>query len=169
MFRVGRSPHVLGVQQHFDYYDNEAYTFGNQSVSASFFSKFVTDNGFETKTMIHANGVIMGAAKSDYFNVSGRDYDYGPGVGFKFSAEFGREGRRYFGIAHEEFAIYSINGNKATHYVNFTGLYADVPLRGFLGLKFEYLLYLSESYYQDFPDVSDRSPELRVYFSWDTN
>lgn len=160
--------HVLGVQQHFDYYDNEAYTFGNQSISASFFSKFVTEHGFETKTMIHLNGVIMGASKSDYFNVSGRDYDYGPGVGFKFSAEFGREGRRYLGIAHEEFIIHSINGNRANHYVNFTGLYADVPLRGFLGLKFEYLLYLSERYYKDFPDVSERSPEIRVYFSFDS-
>ena len=30
----------------------------------------------------------------------------------------------------------------------------------------QYILYLGENYYKDYPDVSTRAPEIRLYISW---
>jgi hypothetical protein len=164
--RTERTQHILAAFQHFDYVDNEAFTFGNQAVGASFLSRFVTERGFETRTAVHLNAVVMGAAKSDYFSISGREYDYGPGVGFKFYASFGRDGREYLSLAHASFYIHSVNGNVADHYLQASTARATVPIREFFNFGAEYILYVADRNYRDFPDVYARNPELRAYVSW---
>lgn len=91
---------------------------------------------------------------------------YGPGVGFKFSAGLLYDGRSILSLGHESHYIHSVNGNSVESYVNVTRIKLDLPLRGFAGASLEYLLNASERYYDDFPDVSARSPELRLAFQW---
>ena len=59
-----------------------------------------------------------------------------------------------------------VNGNSVESYVNITRVKLDLPLRDFAGVNLEYLLNVSERKYDDFPDVSARSPELRLSFQW---
>ena len=160
--RSERTQHILAAYQHFDYVDNEAFTYGAQSVGASFLSRFLTDRGFETRTEFHANAIILGASKSDYFSISGREYDYGSGVGYKFNASFGR----YFSLGHSGAYIYSLNGNAARHFLNLSYLRATVPIRDYFVFGSEYVLYLADRRYADYPDVHTRNPELRAYVSW---
>jgi len=56
--RSDRAEHILAAYQHYDYLDNEAFTFGGQSIGASFLSRFMTERGFETRTEFHANAII---------------------------------------------------------------------------------------------------------------
>ena len=162
-----KTHHIVAAFQHFDYFDNEAFTFGGQSLGGSFLSKFKTSSKFELRTELHLNAILLGASRSDYFNISGREYDYGPGLGFKFAAVFSREGRDVLTLANEQSWIHSINCNSADHYVNFTRAKLDFNFKDYVGLGLEYLLYLTEVVYNDLPDVSRRSPELRAYVSWD--
>jgi hypothetical protein len=160
--RSERAQHILAAYQHFDYVDNEAFTYGAQSVGASFLSRFLTDRGFETRTEFHANAIILGASKSDYFSISGREYDYGSGVGYKFNASIGR----YFSLGHSGAYIYSLNGNAAQHFLNLSYLRATIPIRDYFVFGSEYVLYLADRHYADYPDVHTRNPELRAYVSW---
>ncbi len=164
--RSERAQHILAAYQHSDYVDNEAFTYGAQSFGASFLSRFVTERGFETRTEFHTNAIILGASKSDYFSISGREYDYGSGFGYKFNASFGRGGREYFSLGHSGAYIYSLSGNDAQHFLNTTYLRASVPIRDYFVFGSEYVVYLADRRYADYPDVNTRNPELRAYVSW---
>jgi hypothetical protein len=108
----------------------------------------------------------MGANKSDYFSISGREYDYGPGAGYSFRALFGYRGRSILEVGHAGFLIHSINGNEVDHYNTITRLKVDIPLRNWFGLGADYTLYNSERFYKKYEDVSARHPELKLYAAW---
>jgi hypothetical protein len=164
--RTEKSHHMLGSFLHFDYIDNEAYVYGGQSISASYLSTFRASERFAAVTGLHVDYIILGAAKSDYFSLSGREYDYGPGAGYKFGAQFFLGDWEFLSLRHDGYWIHSINGNKADHYVNLTRIRLDYPLKGYFGIGGEYILYLADRNYQDYPDVYARNPELKVYLIW---
>jgi len=164
--RSERSQHILAAYQHSDYLDNEAFTYGAQSFGASLLSRFLTASGFETRTEFHTNAIILGASKSDYFSISGREYDYGSGVGYKFNASFGRGGREYLAVGHAGAYIYSLSGNDAQHFLNTTYLRTSIPIRDYFVFGSDYVVYNANRQYADYDDVHTRNPELRAYVSW---
>ena len=164
--KTARAHHLVGAYQHFDYIDNEAYVFGGQSVGACYLTRFTGHEGVDVRASLHVNAILLGASKSDHFNISGREYDYGPGAGFEFTAVFAHKDRDILTLAHESTYIHSVNGNEVESYSNFTRLRANVPIRSFFGTGLEYLLYHSRRDYAAFPDVDQRSPEMRVYVKW---
>jgi hypothetical protein len=156
--------HIAGAFLHFDYLDNEAYEYGGQSLSASFLSEFRTSERFVAVTDLHLQGIILGATKSDYFSLSGREYDYGPGAGYKLGAGFWLDGREFLALRQEGYWIHSINGNKADHYVTILRAKLEFPIKGFFGGGIEYIHYTADRNYDHFPDVSAKNPELRLHF-----
>ena len=91
VYESDKSHHILSADQHYDYVDNEAVTYGGQSVGTSFYSRFWKGDLFEARTQVGLVAIILGANKSDYFNISGREYDYGPGAAYSFGVEFLRK------------------------------------------------------------------------------
>ena len=131
--------------------------------------KHILSDRFGAATVFHLQYIILGASKSDYFNLSGREYDYGPGVGYKFGAQFRLNKYEFLSLWHEGHLIHSINGNRAEHFVTLTRGKLDYPIRGFIGVGAEYVLYIADRHYQDFEDVHAKNPELRIYFVWKTD
>ncbi len=160
------SHHIIAAFQHFDFISNNAYELGGQSVGASYLSRFETERGLVLRSALHLNVILLGAAKSDYLNFSGREYDYGPGFGFKFEGYFGQNHWQYLTVAHEQYLIHAVNGNKANHLISFSRVKLNVPVADFVGVGAEYILYLADAFYEDYPDVTRRNPELRVYATW---
>lgn len=161
-----KAQHVLSAYQHFDYIDNEAYVFGGQSAGVSYLTRFTGREGIETRAALHMNAILLGATKSDHFSISGREYDYGPGLGFQFQAVVAHQGRDILTLGHESHYVHSVNGNEVESFVNFTQVKFVVPVKSFFGAGFEYLLFHSRRDYAYYPDVDQRSPELRVFVSW---
>jgi hypothetical protein len=159
------SQHILAAYHHYDYVNNRAYQFGGQSIGASLLSRFPSrrENGLELRTRLHLNGMILGATKSDYLSLSGREYDYGPGLGFKFDAGLSRRNVSLFYVSHEQYYIKTINGTDSDHNLSITRARLTVPIWGMYGIGLDYQLYLRESLYTEFADVSQRSPEFRVF------
>ncbi len=160
------SRHVIAGYQHFDYINNNAYEFGGQSVGGAYISRFDTPSGYRLEAELYANAILLGAVQSDYENFSGREYDYGPGAGFKLNISLGRPDWNFFRIEHEQYWISTINGNRADHWVSITQFHFELPLKRYYGIGVDYLLYLSEARYKNFPDTSSRSPEVRFYLCW---
>jgi len=161
-----RSQHLVAAYQHYDYSNTNAYEYGAQSVGASFLSRMQATEKFEMRTALHLNVILMGATKSDYSNISGRSYDYGPGLGFKFSGTFLVSGHPILTLAHDQSWIHSINGTAAEHILSGSRARVDLPLKRGLSLGVDYVLYLADRNYRDFPDVHKRIPELRTALSW---
>jgi len=164
--RTEETQHVLAAVQNFDYYDVDAFTFGGQSFSASLQSRFWSNDRFEVQTSVNLAGIVLGASRSHYFNISGREYDYGPGLGYGFSAMFHHKNKYRLRMKHIAFWIHSLNGTRADHYSSYSEAALDVTIKQYLGIGAQYILYLGENYYKDYPDVSTRAPEIRLYISW---
>lgn len=157
---------VIAGYQDLDYIDNEAYTYGGQSFGVGYQSQFATGARTMLRTGLFANGILLGATKSDYANVSGRDYDYGPGMGCKFVAAMSRNGREVFTLVHESYYIHSVSGNDMDSYVNFSTVRVLAPVKDWLGVGIDYTMYHAERHYALYPDVTTRNPELHAYLAW---
>jgi hypothetical protein len=161
-----RAAHIVAGFHHFDYINNSKIEFGAQSLGAGFLSRYETPSGLELRTELHGNAIILGASESDYRSTSGRDYDYGPGLSAEFVAEFGRDGWRYLRVSHAEYWIHAVNGNIADHHIGNSAIRLNLPIVYNLGLGLEYRLFHAERNYRDYPDVSERHPELRITTTW---
>jgi hypothetical protein len=159
------SQHLLGAYQHYEYVNNNAYEMGGQSLSGSYLSR-IEINTATLLTQFHADGVIMGATKSDYGDFTGRSYSYGPGLGFRFATTLLRSGRPFFTLGHDSHWLFVVNGDDADHYLTYTYARLDLPIQNVFGVGVEYNLYHAERRYHDFPDVIQRSPEIKVFMNW---
>jgi len=166
VYRSERARHILAAYYLFDYYDNESYTFGSQSVAASLLSRFVTTEDVEVRTSLYTKLIILGATKDDYFNISGRQYDYGPGVGVTLEGMLRYHDRDLLSLMQNISVIQSINGNDATHRITMSGAKVSVPLPRLFSLGIEYLYYDAVRDYVDYPDVHEQNAEVRISAMW---
>jgi len=164
--RSDKATHLVTAYQHFDYLDNEAYTYGGMSFGARFQSRFAAQRDISATSTLDVNGILLGATKSDYFNITGREYDYGPGASLKVRAAVGRRGRDIVTLEHMSYFIRSVNGGTTKSWSTLNRVKVDVPLRQFLATGAEMLFFHSDREYKDLPTVHARNPELRVYLSW---
>jgi hypothetical protein len=160
------SKHMIGFTQHFDYFNNNAFELGGQSLAATLLSQMKAGDSFAIRTQLHVNAIVMGGTKSDYESISGRSYDFGPGLGFKFGGTFYYKGHPFLLLSESEFWIHSVNGTAADHVVSMTRARIDVPLTRGLSLGADYVLYRADRNYRDFTDVHERIPELRTGVSF---
>jgi hypothetical protein len=151
---------------HTTYVDNEAYTYGGQSLSASYQRRFGIGNRLEHELEINLEGIILGASKSDYFNLSNREYDYGPGLGLRAYYSLLASDLAAFRALYRGSWIHSINGTVADHWDNYLGFSTSVDIRDWFDLGIDYYYYRSQRYYRDYPDVTAKNPMLQLYFSW---
>ena len=151
---------------HMTYVENEAYTYGGQSLSASYLKRFGIGNRFEHEFEMNFEGIILGASKSDYFNLSNREYDYGPGLGLRAYYTLMASRRGALTAFYRTSWIHSINGTIAEHWDNFLGFTTAVTLRDWFKVGIDYYYYRSQRYYRDYPDVTARNPQLSVYLDW---
>lgn len=166
MMQSESSQHLIGWSQHFDYFNNNAFELGGQSVGGTILSRMRAGKDFEVRTQLNANAVVMGATKSDYENISGREYDFGPGLGYKFGGVFLYKDHPFLILSHAQAWIHSLNGTAADHIVSMSRARIDVPLTQGFSIGADYVLYLADRNYRDFPDVHKRVPELRTGISF---
>jgi len=156
----------INTYAHMTYGDNEAYTYGGQSVSASYLRRFGIGNRLEHELEFNLEYIILGASKSDYFNLSNREYDYGPGLGIRGYYTLIASHRAAFKAFYRGSWIHSINGTASDHLDGFLGFNTAFNIHDWFKLGIEYYYYRSHRYYRDYPNVTAKNPMLQVYFSW---
>ena len=110
--------------------------------------------------------LILGATKTDYPDFTGRNYDYGIGVPYRLGGDFKWRVRPIFLLRHGKVWAETLNGNDALHRIMFTRARLNLPIFQFVGVGAEYFHYPRKSDYLDFPDVTQDTPELRLFLSW---
>jgi hypothetical protein len=162
---------AIGAFQHFDYLDNAAFELGGQSFGAALlYDRHLTDH-WRVALALHANATVMGAVSSEYGFVTGRDYDYGPGLNGKFEAFLAHRGFPMVGLSGELHWVHTMNGLPTNHLARYYLAFAEYPVLGSLSLGAEGILFKRNTYVGnllgiEFPDFSRSAPQLRVYGSW---
>jgi len=158
--------HIVGAFQHFDYINNWNLEFGAQSIGAGFLTRMQTKGGYDLRAAVHANAVLMAGVSSPYSGFTGREYDYGPGVGLHFEASFARNGWPWLSVRHDSYFINTVNGPDSEHLVTVNRVRAIAPLVNDIGLGLEYSFSYVENRYADYPDQKARTPQARIFASW---
>jgi len=152
--------HYLGAFQYYDYFNNRAFEFGGQSVGAGLLSKFDTGEKMRFLTALHVTALLVGGTSSDYVSFSGREYDYGPGVGFRLHAASSAAAGTCWASARSSSGSIPERQRRPPRGQHDRGAGA-VPVRRELAVGLDYTLYLADRYYSDYPDVHERYPIVR--------
>jgi hypothetical protein len=164
----GGTIHTTGAFLHWDYTENEAFTFGGQSMSIGYKVTCFCKKPVQVSWKAHLEGIMLGAAKSDYFNLSGREYDYGPGLGARTGLRFVTGGRPFLSIDYKAAWIKSINGTICNHIMHYGSARIDALLFEHVEMGLEYSLYYVDRFYDksNYFDISSRTPRLKAYITW---
>ena len=159
--------HQLVINQRFDYVNNPAYRFGEQSLEAGLHSRWRTGpSGLRVSTRFTGEVVMLGAIDALDAGAGRRTIDFGPGLGAAVEASVEHNGVAYLSFYNRARYLRSVSGAPADHTILFSGVEVTVPLTDRLGLG----AYVSgdrrRSYYADFPDDVRTYVETRIFARW---
>jgi hypothetical protein len=164
----------FAVMQNFTYWNNRAFEFGSMSFSSALMSRRnLSENSVLT---LHGElqGILLGAVNSEYAFLAEvpnqereREYDYGPGAGARLEGTINVRGTQVLYLGYQINWIHTLNGGDGDHLVHLAAIRAGVPIKGTFGLGADGIVFLRNSLYTQFTDVSQRVPQLRLYAQFD--
>jgi hypothetical protein len=130
----GRHRHELIMNQRYDYNNNPAYQFGQQSLELGIISRWQFPRGFGLRTLFAGDAAVLGAIDAPFAGVGERTYDFGPGVGVTVELVAERNGINYVTLYNRFEYLHTVSGASANHLVFFSGLEIAVPIAYGFGL-----------------------------------
>jgi hypothetical protein len=178
-----RSQHRFFFFQNFDYFENRAYEFGGQSISAAVQSMWEVGEvgGWTLGSSFDAYFMPMGAVNSDFAFIAEvpgvrenyRTYDFGVGIGGRAVFTVDRNGVRVFQARYRATFLHTLNGSvtngsDANHLIHMTQVMARVPIRGAWSFGADLTGFFRDSYYslEELEDTTQRAPQGRLYVTW---
>jgi len=161
----GRNQVALSLA--YDYFNNPAFEYGGESVQLGLVSNIGTPGKvWWGQTSFLFNGVLLGAAKSDYFQSTGaRNYDYGPGLGTILGGRILYRNRLQGTVGYTGLWIHTIDGTQSAHYQDALLIEARYWASRKIGVGLSYTGYTRHSDYRDLPDVDQDARFVRFFVS----
>jgi hypothetical protein len=156
---------LVGLFQHYDYWDNKTFELGTIAFGPGVVSKMPLILNSTLYTSLHV-GVVPLAGNSTMYGPDTsqfRDYNYGGGLGGKAETtlELGQWASATF--VGYYFWIHTYIGHKGDHYMAIIRPRAEFRVINNLRLGFEQLAYYSDRYPSDFHAIHFVQTEQRVY------
>ena len=160
--------HQIVINQRFDYVNNPAYHFGEQSIEAGLVSRWRTGpSGLRINSRVAADIVMLGAIDAwDEFRGSRNYSDFGPGVGAIVEVALERNGTRYLSWYNRVRYLRTVSGAPADHTILFSGFDLTIPVTESFAIGAHVSGDRRKSYFADLDDVERSYTETLVYFSW---
>jgi hypothetical protein len=155
--------HVVSLMQNFDYINNEAYETGGQRLSGALLSDYRLGDGASLATTVQGALLLLWGVSSDYAELVGRDYDFGPGTGLRVEGALNALRTQLVEVSYDLLWQYTLNGVKGHNFIHLLWARASTPIWRTLGAGAEFRLQSRSSVYRDFPDVKRTVPEFRAF------
>ncbi|MCC8197126.1 MAG: hypothetical protein LIP06_00715 [Tannerellaceae bacterium] len=186
----------VGLYQHFDYYDSD--TISDISLKTPY--KFCTPASFggglfyrnETfkrgyiEGAFHLNGILLGAALSDYYRVDERNYNLANGLSTKFSFNYSSFNRKIqIGIHSQTYYMFTwkdypeqmdwenfnpktlnAQGDRSRAQLYHTSFRMDYRLRKNLYLTGDFSSYVRRTYYKYYENVYSSTSEIKLMLTY---
>ena len=147
---TARFRHMLAVNQRYDYVKNPAQSIGGQSVEVGINSRLrLGSRGYGIRAAFFVDGIILGAIDAPGTGVGLRDYDFGPGAGFRWEAAVDRHGARFLSLYGQTEYIHTVSGASADHVVNLSGIDVAIPVTRHFGVAAQTYVFDRRSRYAD--------------------
>jgi hypothetical protein len=160
----GQARHKFLLALDYDFVENEAYRFGQNSIDAGIVSGWGLSDAWSVRTTAALQAVPFGAVSNDI--ISETVYDYGLGAGMYVEAQLLHKRSRTLVLSYENVWLTTIHGRYDSHRVQFATARLRLPVFGRLGLGVDGIVFRSDNYSSTIRNSFQRHPELRVYTSW---
>src|SRR5215203_2826606 len=155
--------HLASVTMNYDYFLNNSFEYGGQSFNFKFLSEWNKKSRTRVTTNVGAGFIALAAVPDDYlYYGEGRNYDYGPGIGYNGGVGLNFNNRFLCSIDFRGGWFRTLNGNKASFYLNSFSTEFRYMTRG----KFSAALGLGHlsliGNYKDYEDVNKSYPYGKV-------
>jgi hypothetical protein len=145
--------HLIGLFQHYDFYNIEIVKLGGSSFCGGIISRFQLSPKVQLTTLAHLGWMVLGASNNEYILEDLRDYNYGTGYTAKVDAaiDFQKFGNLLIRWGH--YRIFTLEGADGNDRLTlFQGKYM-IPIWNGWGAGVQFSQYRRNSHYDDFPDV----------------
>ena len=183
-FELSRSEtrqQLFSIAHYFDYFDNNAYEFGGQSVGFIYLSNWIRSHRTRLVVATDIHAMLMGGVNTEYAEFAeipgvrerDREYDFGSGFGSWLQFRVLRDEYRIVDLSYRINWIHTLNGTNVggqntDHIIQQATVRLGWPLSASWGVAVESSVFLRNSYFEEdfFDDVRQRNPELRILGSW---
>ncbi|MGH9896660.1 MAG: DUF3943 domain-containing protein, partial [bacterium] len=166
LVRSSRSQLLLGLFQHYDYDDLPLAKASSQSLSGALLYRQTSGTRTQVDFGLHLEAVPLGAVSSEQELVRRRDYDFGPGIGGRFTGALRHDGRELLRLDGRTVWIHSLYAADADHVTTTARLSAAMPLLPVVSFGGDVSLTFRQSSYHDQPSVTRQVTQLRAYLIW---
>ena len=141
--------------------------FGETSVNPCLLSSFKIWENSRLNTLIGVNGVLMGATPNDYYyDVEGRNYDFGPGIGMRLAVALQTGMWNYIKLSYGGLWLWTMSEPAdSKHHIHNLSLDFLFPLNSYFAFGVGGNVYWRNSYYKYHEDVYKEHPSVRVFFT----
>jgi hypothetical protein len=157
---------LLGLYQHYDYDDLPLTKSSSQSFSGALLFRAALSERTHVDLGLHAEVVPLGAVSSEHNSMRRRDYDFGPGVGGRFTGALRHDGRELIRLDGRTVWVHSLYAADADHLTTTARLSAALPVMRMVSLGGDATVTLRRSWYRDHLPVAVRFPQFRAYLIW---
>ena len=155
-----------GLFMEFDYRLDGAVEFAQQSFGVGRLSRNEFGSGFRLTTDVSAEAVPILAVRDRYSKpLTGRQYDYGAGVGARVLAQLEHRGQRVLSAGGRAYWGPTLDGASESKAVQILSVDARLPLVWNLSLGSAYQLHRQSSTYDTRPSETERVSSFSVFLS----
>ncbi|MEH6305389.1 DUF3943 domain-containing protein [Olivibacter sp. CPCC 100613] len=165
--QAGSRNRFLTLNVNYDYYNNSKFEYGGQSITGQLLNRVPLSTRSRLVTAVGGGVVILAAVPDHYmYYGEGRNYDYGPGIGYHASTWF-NYGKYFFAnLQYRGGVFWTINGHDSYYFLHAFTAQGRVNIYKNLGISSEFGLYHLEGHYKEFDDVNDYYPYFRLSASY---
>lgn len=156
---------LTGIFQHYDFYDNKIFKVGGISFGAGLITMFPALKKNALVTSIHLNVMPLGACNSSYSAFGEKEYNFSSGINLKFESSLNLHWGKFL-VDYSLFYLHTIIGEKSNEFVGILKPKVEVKLYNDLFVGAEYLFYHREGKYTDYPDISLRNNEQKIFLAY---
>jgi hypothetical protein len=107
----------------------------------------------------------LGACNSSYSAFGEKEYNFSSGINLKFESSLNLHWGKFL-VDYSLFYLHTIIGEKSNEFVGILKPKVEVKLYNDLFVGAEYLFYHREGKYTDYPDISLRNNEQKIFLAY---
>lgn len=160
-FKSKRGEHFGTLNAHYDFYNNDAFFYGAQSLVYNWNSKFRYKDENRLNLSVGAGAVVLAAVPDPYLLYGdSRNYNYGSGASYRFSGELSLLNRLMVAGNYNGGYFHTISGNESYYILHTATLEASLRLFSRFSLNVASGYFVLEGHFKEdkYPDFQREFP-----------
>ena len=157
---------IMGLYKEFDLLFNSIYKFSASSLTGEISNLTKLSANSQIQNSFGLALVLIGSSNSKYSLEVGRDYNLGPGVGFRFFSNLQLNNSWLIFFRYKQFWIHVLNGIDGEELIGLFNLGVNYDFNKLLGVGIDVVFYERYGIYKTLPDIYSKNASLRTYLQY---